>query len=135
MARTRPARRRSRRTGPRRLAAALAALALGAGAAQAAFLDRDKAVLQGLDKITARTWELEAPVGTPVRFGTLEITVEACKERPPEETPESAAFLTIVDHRPNEEAADLFHGWMFATRPGLSPLEHAVYDVILLRCE
>ena len=133
MASSRPARRRSRRGAT--LAALALGLALGAGAARAAFVDRDKAVLQGLDKITARTSELEAPVGTPVRFGTLEITVEACRERPPEETPESAAFLTIVDHRPNEEAVDLFRGWMFATRPGLSPLEHAVYDVILLRCE
>jgi hypothetical protein len=98
-------------------------------------MDMDKAVLQGLDKITARTWKLEAPVGTPVRFGTLEITVWACKKRPPEETPESAAFMTIVDHRPDEAAVDLFRGWMFASRPSLSPLEHPVYDVIVLDCE
>ncbi len=92
------------------------------------------AVLQGLDKVTARVSEIEAPLNRMVRFGTLEITVRACHKTPPEEPPESAAFLEIRDVKPGEAGVDLFVGWMFASSPALSALEHPVYDVWVLDC-
>ena len=92
------------------------------------------ALLQGLDKITARISTFEAPVGELVRFGTFEITVRACNKRPPEETPESAAFLEILDARPDSPPAPLFTGWMFASSPALSAVEHPVYDVWVIDC-
>lgn len=92
------------------------------------------AVLQGLDKVTARVSTIEAPVGDVVRFGTLEIIARVCDKRPPEETPESAAFLDVWEVRPGEPAVSLFRGWMFASSPALSALEHPVYDVWVLDC-
>ena len=93
------------------------------------------AVLQGLDKVTARVSPVAAPIGAPVRFGTLEITARACMETPPTEPPESAAFLDIRELPPNEAPVDLFSGWMFASTPALSALEHPVYDVWVVDCE
>ena len=93
------------------------------------------AVLEGLDKITARVSKFEAPVGTPVQFGTLAIRVRDCEKSPPEETPESAAFLEIDDTHTGEVRTRVFSGWMFASSPALSALEHPVYDVILLDCK
>lgn len=93
------------------------------------------AVLQGLDKVTARVTTLRTSIGGTVRFGTLEVIVRHCDKRPPEETPESAAFLDIWEVRPGEAALDLFRGWMFASSPGLNALEHPVYDIWLLDCE
>ena len=94
------------------------------------------ALLQGLDKITARVSKFEAPVGAVARFGTLSIRVRDCEKNPPEETPESAAFLEIDEMRPGDNMARrLFSGWMFASSPALSALEHPVYDVNLLDCE
>ena len=92
------------------------------------------AVLQGLDKVTARVSEIAAPVGRLVRFGTLEITVRACHKTPPEEPPESAAFIEIRDAKPGEAGVELFSGWMFASSPGLSAMEHPVYDIWVLDC-
>ena len=92
------------------------------------------AVLQGLDKITARISTFEAPLDEPVRFGSLEIVTRACHKRPPEEPPESAAFLEIVDVRPDSPAVPLFTGWMFASSPALSAVEHPVYDVWVIDC-
>jgi len=94
------------------------------------------AQLQGLDKITARISTFEVPVGQVARFGTLEIRVDACYRTPPEELPESATFLDIADIREdgNTPRKDLFSGWMFASSPGLSALEHPVYDVWLKEC-
>jgi hypothetical protein len=93
------------------------------------------ALLQGLDKITARVSKFEAGVGASVRFGTLSISVRDCEKNPPEETPESAAFIEIYETRPGENRTRLFSGWMFASSPALSALEHPVYDVTLFECK
>ena len=95
----------------------------------------DVAVLQGLDKVTARVSTFEAPVGETVRFGTLEIIARTCDKRPPEEPPESAAFLDIWEVRPDEPAISVFRGWMFASSPALSAMEHPVYDVWVTDCK
>jgi hypothetical protein len=93
------------------------------------------AVLQGLDKITARIYTFEAPVDQTIGFGTLKVTVKSCRKRPPEYPPESAAYLEVVEQRPDQQPNALFQGWMFASSPGLNPLEHAVYDVWLIDCK
>ena len=97
------------------------------------------AVLQGLDKTTARVSTFDAPVGKPVRFGRLVITARACVKHPPEEEPESAAFLQIDELHQDERNAEIvqriFSGWMFASSPALSALENPIYDVSVLDCK
>ncbi len=93
------------------------------------------AVLQGLDKVTGRVSTIDAPMRTPVSFGTLEIIPHACYKTPPEEQPEAAAFLEIAEVKPDEPRRELFTGWMFASSPALSALEHPVYDVWVLDCK
>lgn len=96
------------------------------------------AVARALDKVTARSTELELPIGKPVRFGTLAITARACRSRPPEEPPETFAFLEIDDMPPdgpaNTSGKRVFTGWMMASSPALNALEHPVYDVWVLSC-
>jgi hypothetical protein len=106
-----------------------------AAADQPDMISEPVAVLQGLDKITARVSEITAPVGRTVRFGALEITVRDCEKKPPVDRPEDAAFLQIDEVRPGEDNARRFSGWMFAQSPALSSLENPVYDVILLACK
>jgi hypothetical protein len=118
-------------------AAAVAGLLMtcAPGSALADTIAEPVALLQGLDKITARVSNFDAPVGAPVHFGTLSIRVRDCEKNPPEETPESAAFVEINEMRPGEKVARrLFSGWMFASSPALSALEHPVYDIVLLDC-
>jgi len=110
---------------------AAASLLLGPASAEAGKVG----VLKGLDKITARVTTFEVPVGGSVAFGTLRITLDACNKRPPEETPETTAFLEIDETRPGETTVTrLFTGWMFASSPALSALEHPVYDVWVIDC-
>jgi hypothetical protein len=113
----------------------LPGLLIAAGAARAETV----AVLQGLDKTTARVSKFDAPVGQAVRFGTLVITVRACIKHPPEEEPESAAFLQIDEVRQGERnsvvSQQVFSGWMFASSPALSALENPIYDVGVLDCK
>lgn len=92
------------------------------------------AILRALDKVTARTVDLEVPVDEPIRFGTLNITVRYCRTRPPEEPPETFAFLEIEEEPDSRTAVRLFTGWMIASSPALNPLEHPVYDVWVVGC-
>jgi len=111
-----------------------AALLAGLIASPADALEGGSALLQGLDKVTARISSFEAPIGADVRFGTLDIVVKRCVKAPPEESPESAAFIEIKEVRPEEAPRVLFSGWMFASSPALSALEHPVYDVWVKDC-
>jgi hypothetical protein len=92
------------------------------------------ATLQGLDKTTARVSTIEAPVDSIANFGTLQIVARACHKKPPTEPPESAAFLEIVDVRPDSDAVSVFTGWMFASSPAVSAMEHPVYDIWVIDC-
>jgi len=119
----------------RRFPVALGAAALLAAATPASAAQMDEAVLQGLDKITARISTIKVGVGETVNFGSLQITVRACDKRPPEETPESAAFLQVVEQKQGEAPVTRFSGWMFASSPALSAMEHPVYDLWVLDCD
>jgi hypothetical protein len=112
---------------------ALAVLA-GIGAAPATADPFSIAVLRTLDKVTARVSTIQVPVGSATELGSLEVTVRACDKRPPEETPESAAFLEISEAKQGEPAKMLFSGWMFASSPSLSALEHPIYDIWVVDC-
>ncbi len=112
--------------------------------------------LRALDKITGNSRDLSAKVGDSLTFGRLRVTVRACYQSDPREEPESAAFLEIRSTTPQakEVATDkptntsrmnkgpqpigedglLFQGWMYASSPGLSALEHPTYDVWVISC-
>lgn len=91
-------------------------------------------VLQGLDKVTARISTIEVPLNTLVRFGSLQIRVRSCQKTPPTEPPESAAFIEIDETASAGDVVRVFSGWMFASSPAVSALEHPVYDVWVVDC-
>jgi len=121
------------RLGP--AAGALALLMASASGAGAGMTAEPIAILQGLDKITARVSRFEVPVGKSANFFTLSVVVRDCEKSAPEDRPENAAFVEIYENRPGEEKSRLFSGWMFSSSPALSALEHPVYDVNLLECK
>ena len=119
-------------------------LALGMGAAATALAQSGGsegmqsmpvAVLQGLDKVTARVVTLDVTIGDTMSFGSLRIAARTCRKASPVEPPESAAFLEIQEARPDEAVEPLFSGWMFASSPALSALEHPVYDIWVIDCK
>lgn len=98
--------------------------------------------LRSLDKITARTMNFEAKVGSTIRFGDIFIKVQACRKPPPIEKNEAAGFLQIYQAdqpTPNEDtdktkSSWIFSGWMFASSPAISAMDHPIYDVWVLDC-
>jgi hypothetical protein len=110
------------------------------------------AKLRALDKITGNSTDISAKVGQSLNHGRLKVTVRACYQSSPQDAPEAAAFLEIYSTAPPKEqktSADstmhrgaqpigpdglLFSGWMYASSPGLSALEHPTYDVWVISC-
>lgn len=90
------------------------------------------AVLRGLDKVNAEFQDIEILNGSSVRFERLVIDLGEC--RYPENNPagDAYAFLTIRDQG---AAEPVFQGWMLASSPALNALDHARYDVWVLRCK
>jgi len=115
------------------VAVCLLAVAVVPARAQQTFEPYAFTVLGGMDKVTGHFTKLELPVGVTGLFGSLEVTVRSCQKTPPHEAPESASFLEIVDYRTGEGNV-VFLGWMFASSPGISALEHPVYDIWVIDC-
>jgi len=104
--------------------------------ATAEMTDTDIAVLRGLDKVSARIQTFETNIDQTVRFGkNLYIRVRACRKSDPIDTPESAAFMEVWQKDlDTEESHWIFSGWMFASSPALSAMDHPVYDVWVIDC-
>lgn len=101
----------------------------------------DVAVLQALDKVTAESMRFEARVGQPVRYKTLIFTVKACERAAPDEPIDDSVAYVTIDSQPKVAPGgaalppkQAFKGWMYASSPGLHPLEHPVYDAWLITC-
>lgn len=88
--------------------------------------------LRWLDKISGITEDIEITVGETQSHGRLAIKLDDC--RYPVNDPASNAFahLTIRD---SLQEQPVFMGWMIATSPALSSMDHARYDVWVLRCK
>ena len=99
--------------------------------------DTPTVVLRTVDKLSARTHTFDIPVDKTVKFGnSLFIKVRACRRASPLDKPESAAFLQVWERKPSEDASSwIFSGWMFASNPSLSAMDHPVYDVWVIECK
>ena len=99
----------------------------------ASWIEGNKVIIQGLDKITARIETFEIFVGQSYKFGVLDIFVKRCVFSKPIDKPESLAFLKINDN--SDRLSEVkFRGWMFASSPALSALQDSVYDISILAC-
>ena len=109
-------------------------------AAEAAPAYAERAVIRGLDKVTGHARDYTLTLGRAARIGTLEVIARSCDKNPPEERPEVRIYVEVFDHPPVTEAqpdaqrVELFHGWLFASSPGLSAVEHPVYDIWAIDC-
>ena len=98
------------------------------------WIEGNRLVIQGLDKITARIKTFEVDVAKTYKFGVLDIFVERCVFSKPIFKPESLAYIRIKDN--SDRLSEVkFKGWMFASSPALNALEDSVYDISILACK
>ncbi len=90
------------------------------------------AMLRGLDKLNGEVVDIPLQNGFSVRFGGLRIDLADCRYPEDNPTGEAYAFLTVYE---NDDLIDpFFQGWMIASSPALSAMDHARFDVWVLHC-
>ena len=87
--------------------------------------------LRGLDTLNGTAKDLTMEVGATLQYGHLEIVADTCRVPQAEPESDAYAFLRVRDLR---EEAPRFSGWMFASSPALSALDHPRYDVWVVSC-
>jgi hypothetical protein len=92
-------------------------------------------VFSGLDKITGRIIKFDVDMAETVQFGALRVKPQACYTRPATEAANTDAFVEVDEITLQGEVKRIFSGWMFAASPGLSGVEHPIYDVWLTDCK
>lgn len=90
-----------------------------------------RGVLRTLDKTSGHTSDIEMRVGEARPLGNLQIVMKEC--RYPVGNPSGNAYASLEISETGKPGV-LFSGWMIASSPALSALEHRRYDVWVIRC-
>ena len=92
--------------------------------------------LRALDKITAKTLDIDIIIGKKKKFGYLEILPKNCKRSLEANDSGVVAYLQVKDlSDKSDEKVFVFNGWTFSSSPTLRPFDHPVYDLWLTGCE
>jgi hypothetical protein len=89
------------------------------------------ALLRTLDKTSGNTRDIEVAAGATARLGPLSIVMRDC--RYPSRNPSGNAYAAL-EVREEGRQGTVFLGWMIASAPALSAMEHARYDIWVIRC-
>jgi hypothetical protein len=87
-----------------------------------------------LHKVTAKVQQIQLLSGQEYAIGDMTLTMHDCLSTPPEEPPETKAFLQISEFKAGRDKP-LFNGWMFASSPGINAMDHPVFDIWPLACK
>jgi hypothetical protein len=103
---------------------------------------RRVAMIEAIDKITAERMRFEVVVGgRAVRFNdSLIFSVRACEVSADNELVSDAIAYVDVSLEPKgtttvHEPRQIFRGWMFASTPAISGLQHPLYDAWVVGCK
>ena len=94
--------------------------------------DAPGAKLRLLDKLTGALTDLDLSNGQSQTVGRLTVQMDGCRYDPENPAAEAFAHLTVLDAAKPDP---VFNGWMTASSPALSALDHPRYDVWVLRCD
>ena len=87
-----------------------------------------------LHKVTAKVQQIQLLSAQEYAIGDMSLTMHDCLSTPPEEPPETKAFLQISEFKAGRDKP-LFNGWMFASSPGINAMDHPVFDIWPLACK
>lgn len=117
-------------------------------------LPGNSVIMLGFNRETGQKLQFRVNVGTTVNFENLSISVAACYKSKPEYPNESWAYVDVVDRggeitnqlavlaqrnraklKEAQSAHRLRKGWIIASSPTVTPIDHSIYDLTLIRCE
>ena len=88
-----------------------------------------------LDKISSKNTSLKLENGQLLKFKDLSIQSLKCKNSEFDDSPEITAYIQVRDlSNQNNDEVFVFNGWMFSSSPSITPFDHPIYDVWLVKC-
>ena len=88
-----------------------------------------------LDKISSKNTSLKPENGQLTKFKDLSIQSLKCKNSEFDDNPEITAYIQVRDlSYQNNDEVFVFNGWMFSSSPSITPFDHPIYDVWLVKC-
>ena len=88
-----------------------------------------------LDKISSKNTLIKLKNGELTRYKDLLIKSIKCKNSEFDDNPEITAYIQVKDlNDENNNEVFVFNGWMFSSSPSITPFDHPVYDVWLIKC-
>ena len=100
------------------------------------------AQLQILNKTTAKTTLVEIRTGQEVDLGSIAVSVRKCWQAPLDQKPESKILVEVSEIKIEKNGEEIlrqktriFYGWLFASSPSISGLEHPIYDIVAMGCK
>ena len=88
-----------------------------------------------LDKISSKNTSLKLKNGQSLKFKNLSIQSLKCKNSEFDDNPEITAYIQVRDlSNQNNDEVFVFNGWMFSSSPSITPFDHPIYDVWLIKC-
>ena len=91
--------------------------------------------LKILDKISSKNTSVTLKNGELITFKDLSIKSLKCKNSEFDDNPEIIAYMQVKDLTDeNNNEVFVFNGWMFSSSPSITPFDHPVYDVWLIKC-
>ena len=91
--------------------------------------------LKILDKISSKNTLVKLKNGELFTFKDLSIKSLKCKNSEFDDNPEITAYIQVKDLTDeNNNEVFVFNGWMFSSSPSITPFDHPVYDVLLIKC-
>ena len=91
--------------------------------------------LKILDKISSKNTLVKLKNEELITFKDLSIKSLKCKNSEFDDNPEITAYIQVKDLTDeNNNEVFVFNGWMFSSSPSITPFDHPVYDVWLIKC-
>ena len=88
-----------------------------------------------LDKISSKNTLLKLKNGDLVSYKDLSIKSLKCKNSEFDDNPEITAYMQVTDlNNSDKDEVFVFNGWMFSSSPSITPFDHPVYDIWLVKC-
>lgn len=91
-------------------------------------------IIEGLNKITAKSYKYNVKIGETINFERLTIQPLACWKSSPDQVSENKVLLKVIETSVSGDKKEIFYGWMFSSSPSASSMEHPMYDIRIVDC-
>ena len=92
--------------------------------------------LKALDKITAKTSDINIPIGKKKKFGYLEILPKKCVLSTSDNEKGVVVYIQVKDlSDKRDDKIFVFNGWTFSSSVTLRTFDHPIYDIWVTGCE